>query len=259
MRVEWAAKPWRSLIVLGLVALAILLAGAFFVVQALGGFQQVMALIDQMKAQMVTLGEPVRDWVAQTGPWAPLTYVVSKALIFIFVPVAGYPLNVASGALFGLFWGVVLTATGDTLGACVLFLLSRRAGRPALARFLSEKRMSQVDRVLDIGLGGWRELLFARVIVPVPFNLVALAGGLAPETLRLRHFVLVTFPTALPKVFLVGVGAGVATGQLAPVVVGIIVPVIAVAALLTRRRVREALVRALRWRREEESRAKDGS
>ena len=48
-------------------------------------------------------GVPVRDWVAQSGPWAPLTYLISKALIFIFIPVAGYPLNVAIGPLFGLF------------------------------------------------------------------------------------------------------------------------------------------------------------
>lgn len=231
--------------------MAALLVGAIFLVQAIGGTQQLAALIDQAKAQLQALGEPVRDWVAQTGPWAPLTYLVSKALIFIFIPVAGYPLNVASGALFGLFWGLILTIAGDILGGCVLFLLSRRAGRPAVARFLGKSRMSRVDRVLDIGLGGWRELLFVRVIVPVPFNLVSLAGGLVP-TLRLRHLVLVIFLTELTKIYLVGIGAGLATGEWLPVAASAVgLPVIAVAALLTRRRVRKALMRALRWRREE--------
>ena len=59
-------------------------------------------------------GVPVRDWVAQSGPWAPLTYLISKALIFIFIPVAGYPLNVAIGRTsLGLFWGLVLAMAGD--------------------------------------------------------------------------------------------------------------------------------------------------
>lgn len=248
MQLRWT--PSRRLLVAGLLALVVLVVVVFFFVQALGGVQQVMALIDQSKAQLQALGELARDWVAQTGRWAPLTYLVSKALIFIFLPVAGYPLNVASGALFGLFWGLILTIAGDTLGGCVLFLLSRWAGRPAVVRLVGERRMARVDRVLDLGLGGWRELLFVRVVVPIPFNLVSLAGGLVP-TLRLRHLALVIALTELPKVYLVGIGAGLATGEWAPAAVSVGLPVIAVAALLSRRRVRKALVRALRWRWEE--------
>ena len=256
MRVKGEPGAWRGPIFAGLLALAVLLLGFFLIVQAFGGVQQLAAFIDQMKAQLVALGEPVRDWVASTGPWAPLTYVISKALIFIFIPAAGYPLNVASGALFGLFWGLTLTIIGDTLGGCALYLLSRWAGRPAVARLLGPTRMARVDKVLDIGLGGWQELLFVRVIVPVPFNLVALAGGLVP-TLRLRHVALIIALTELPKIYLVGIGAGLATGQWTPIASAIGLPVIAVAALLTRRRVREGLMRALRWRRQERNQSED--
>ena len=247
-RVWRATGSWRGRILIGAISLAVLLMVAFLIVQATGGVQQLAALIDQTKAQLQALGGPVRDWVAQTGPWAPLTYLFSKALIFIFVPVAGYPLNVASGALFGLFWGLILTIAGDTLGGCILFLLSRWVGRPAVARILGKNRMSQVDRVLDIGLGGWRELLFVRVIVPVPFNLVSLAAGLVP-TLSLRSLILIISLTELTKIYLVGIGAGLATGEWWPLAVSTVgLPVIAVAALLTRRRVRDALMSVLRWR-----------
>lgn len=248
MHAGLAARPVRSLLV-GLIALAVLLLMGFLVVQAFGGVQPLATFIDQMKAQLVAVGKPVRDWVASTGPWAPLTYVVSKSLIFIFIPAAGYPLTVASGALFGLFWGLALTILGDTLGGCALFLLSRRVGRPAVARLLGPRRMSRVDRVLDIGLGGWQELLFVRVIVPVPFNLVALAAGLVP-TLRLRHVALIISLTELPKIYLVGIGAGLATGQWAPLASAIGLSVLAVAALLTRQRVRKGLMRVVRWRRQ---------
>ena len=255
MRDGRAAKTWRSQVVLGLLVLVALVLGTFFFVQALGGFETVIALLGQGQA----LGQRMRDLVEQTGAWAPLVYVAAKALIFIFVPWLGYPLNVAAGALFGLFWGVMLTAIGDTLGGCILFLLSRWAGRPTVARLVGENRMARVDKVLDFGLGGWRELLFVRVVVPVPFNLVSLAAGLVPK-LPLRQFVIVTFLTALPKVFTVGIGAGLVTGDWVEVAIAIGLVVIAVAALLTRRRVREALVRSARlWRREEESQFKDGA
>ena len=255
MRDEGVARPWRSQVVLGVLVLVVLVVGTFFFIQALGGVQRVIELLGQGQA----LGQRMRDLVEQTGTWAPLAYVGAKALIFVFVPWLGYPLNVAAGALFGLFWGVMLTAIGDTLGACVLFLLSRWAGRPTVARLVGEGRMARVDKVLDFGLGGWRELLFVRVVVPVPFNLVSLAAGLVPK-LPLRHFVIVTFLTALPKVFTVGIGAGLVTGDWAEVALAIGLVVIAVAALLTRRRVREGLVRgARRWRREEGSPFKDGA
>jgi uncharacterized membrane protein YdjX (TVP38/TMEM64 family) len=110
--------------------------------------------------------------------------------------------------------------------------------------------MARVDRIVDTGLGGWRELLFFRVVVPIPYNLVSLAAGLAP-TLTLRQYATVTFLTAAPKVFTVGIGAGLVTGEWMEVAVACVLVVIAVAAMLTVRSVREALMRALRWRRRE--------
>jgi uncharacterized membrane protein YdjX (TVP38/TMEM64 family) len=248
-----AARPWRGPVVVGLLALVVLAVIGFFVVRALGGTQQLGALMEQVQ----TAGLEMRDWIEQSGPWAPLTYLAAKAVTFMFLPWAGYPLNVASGALFGLFWGVILTALGDTLGGCILYGLSRWAGRPAVARIVGESRMARVDRVIDTGLGGWRELLFFRVVVPIPYNLVSLAAGLAP-TLTLRQYATVTFLTAAPKVFTVGIGAGLVTGQWMEVAVAGALVVIAVAAMLTLPSVRMALMRALRWRRREK-RIEDGA
>ena len=247
-----AAGAWRGPVVVGLVAVVVLAVIGFFVFRAFGGTQQLGALMEQVQ----TVGLGMRDWIEQSGPWAPLTYVAAKAVTFMFLPWAGYPLNVASGALFGLFWGVMLTALGDTLGGCILYGLSRWAGRPAVARIVGESRMARVDRIIDTGLGGWRELLFFRVVVPIPYNLVSLAAGLAP-TLTLRQYAIVTFLTAAPKIFTVGIGAGLVTGQWMEVAVAGALVVVAVAAMLTLPSVRKALMRALRWRRREK-RIEDG-
>jgi uncharacterized membrane protein YdjX (TVP38/TMEM64 family) len=253
IQVERVGGPVRGRLVVGLLALVTLSVVGFFVFQALGGMQQLAAIMDQTQA----LGLRLRELVVESGPLAPLTYLVAKALTFIFLPWVGYPLNVASGSLFGIFWGFILTAAGDTLGGCILFGLSRWKGRPLVARIVGERRMARVDGVLDRGLGGWQELLFFRVVVPIPYNFVSLAAGLAP-TLRFRHYVLVTFLTTAPKIFTVGIGAGLVTGEWAEVVVAGGLVVVAVAALLTRRSIRKALMGALRWR-WEERRPKDGA
>jgi uncharacterized membrane protein YdjX (TVP38/TMEM64 family) len=253
LQMEWSARLWRGPVVVGLLALVVLALAGFFVVRALGGGELLAGVMEQLQ----TAGSGMRDWIERSGPWAPLTYLAAKAVTFIFLPWAGYPLNVASGALFGLFWGVMLTALGDTLGGCILYGLSRWAGRPTVARILGESRMARVDRVVDTGLGGWRELLFFRVVVPIPYNLVSLAAGLAP-TLTLRQYATVTFLTAAPKVFTVGIGAGLVTGEWMEVAVAGLLVVVAVAAMLTLPSVREALRRALRWRRRE-NRIEDGA
>jgi uncharacterized membrane protein YdjX (TVP38/TMEM64 family) len=253
LQVEWAGRLRRGPVVFGVLALIVLALVGVFVVGVFGGAEQLAMLVEQVQ----TFGLRMRDWIEHSGPWAPLTYLVAKAVTFIFLPWAGYPLNVASGALFGLFWGVVLTALGDTLGGCILYGLSRWAGRPAVARILGEGRMARVDRIVDTGLGGWRELLFFRVVVPIPYNLVSLAAGLAP-TLTLRQYAAVTFVTAAPKVFTVGIGAGLVTGEWMEVAVAGGLVVLAVAAVLTVPSVRKALKRVLRWMRREE-RIEDGA
>lgn len=246
-RVIWALGPWRRAITVAGVSVVALLVAGVLLIQAIGGMQRLAAIMDGLTEIGVWMG----GFVEASGAWAPVTYVAAKALTFITIPWIGYPLNVASGALFGLVWGVLLTAIGDTLGACTLFLLSRWAGRRTVERFAGEERMQRVDTVLDRGLGGWRELLFFRVVMPIPFNLVSLAAGLAYK-LPLRHFAVVTFLTASPKIFTVGLGAGFVAGEWLEVAVAAGLFLIAVAALLTRRRVRKAIVRGLRRRRDEE-------
>ncbi len=237
----WAAERWRGLVVAALLAL-VLLTGAIFLVWWFGGFEQLRALSEELQA----LGERLRALVEGAGPWAPLAYVAAKAFTFAVVPPASSPLNIASGALFGLFWGVLLTAIGDTLAGCTLYGLARALGRGPVARLVGDRGMKRVDRVLDRGLGGWPELTFVRLVLPIPYNLVSLAAGLTRE-LSFRQYLVVTFLTAsIPNVFEVGFGAGLATGQWAEAALAVGLTAIGVAALLTRRSVRETLVRVLR-------------
>lgn len=57
----------------------------------------------------------------QTSFWFFLIYIVSTA---ISIPGASI-LTLAGGAVFGLWWGVVLVSFASTIGASLAFLLSR--------------------------------------------------------------------------------------------------------------------------------------
>lgn len=238
LQIEWVARPWRGPVLVGLLALVVLAVVGFFIVRALGGAEQLGAIMEQVQ----TVGLGMRDWIEQSGPWAPLTYLAAKAITFICLPWAGYPLNVASGALFGLFWGVVLTALGDTLGGCILYGLSRWAGRPAVARIVGEGRMARVDRIVDTGLGGWRELLFFRVTFPAVYNVLSYAAG--STRLPFRQYLAVTaFGGIIHTSILVTLGASVALGLEARLAAYAGIALLSLLALVGVRYLRGALAR----------------
>jgi uncharacterized membrane protein YdjX (TVP38/TMEM64 family) len=156
-------------------------------------------------------GERLRELVEQSGPWAPLTYVVAKAAATIVAPFSGIPLKAASGALFGLAGGVFFSLFGDVIGGCACFLAARYVGWSTVGRLAGDGRMSRVSGLVERGLGGWRELLFFRVTFPAVYNVLSYAAG--STRLPFRQYLAVTaFGGIIHTSILVTLGASVALG-----------------------------------------------
>jgi uncharacterized membrane protein YdjX (TVP38/TMEM64 family) len=182
---------WRAMA--KLVAIVVLAVGLPILVGAFGG------------------GERLRELVEQSGPWAPLTYVVAKAAATIVAPFSGIPLKAASGALFGLAGGVFFSLFGDVIGGCVCFLAARYVGWSTVGRLAGDGRMSRVSGLVERGLGGWRELLFFRVTFPAVYNVLSYAAG--STRLPFRQYLAVTaFGGIIHTSILVTLGASVALG-----------------------------------------------
>ncbi len=154
-------------------------------------------------------GERLRVLVEQSGPWAPLTYVAAKTAATIVAPFSGVPLKAASGALFGLTGGVFYSLFGDVIGGCVCFLAARYVGWSAVERLTGDGRMARLNRVLDRGLGGWRELLFFRVTFPAGYNLLSYAAGSTKIPFR-QYLAVTAFGGIIHTSILVTLGASVA-------------------------------------------------
>ena len=112
-----------------------------------------VALFYLLAVRHVVNIEDVRRTVAETGPAAPLTYIVVSAILgAIFVP--GPILAASSGVLFGPVLGVFVTL-GATVGtAIVASLLGRRAGRDSARALLGSQRAERVDALIERG-GLW--------------------------------------------------------------------------------------------------------
>lgn len=187
-------------------------------------------------------GERLRLLVEQSGPWAPLTYVAAKAAATIVAPFSGVPLKAASGALFGLTGGVFYSLFGDVIGGCVCFLAARYVGWSTVERLTGDGRIDRMNRVIDRGLGGWRELLFLRVTFPAIYNLLSYAAG--STRLPFRQYLAVTaFGGIIHTSILVTLGASVALSMEVRVVAYAGIAMLSVLALFGVRHLRGVLAR----------------
>jgi uncharacterized membrane protein YdjX (TVP38/TMEM64 family) len=136
-------------------------------------------------------------WVETLGIWGPVAFVAGYALATVaFVP--GSLLTLASGAIFGLAKGTLLTFIGATLGTAMAFLVARYAARSAIERKLeAHPRFAGIDRA--VSKDGFKIVFLTRLSPAFPYNLLNYALGLT--SVRFRDYLLASFGM-LPGTFL---------------------------------------------------------
>ncbi len=138
----------------------------------------------------------ISDWLAGTGPWAPLVYIALMVVAIVASPIPSVPLDIAAGLTFGLFRGSLYTLIGAEAGAIIAFLIARRLGRPRLARRLSPDTMRQID---DLSARvGMRALIVMRLLPVFNFDWVSYAAGLT--AMSLPRFAIATLIGMTPPV-----------------------------------------------------------
>lgn len=109
------------------------------------------------------------------GAWSSVA-VIALMILHSFVPFPAEVLAACAGAIYGTILGSALIWCGAMLGALVAFWLSRKLGRSAIYRHLSDKQTKTLDHwVQDQGA---ITLLISRFIPLIAFNLINYAAGL---------------------------------------------------------------------------------
>jgi uncharacterized membrane protein YdjX (TVP38/TMEM64 family) len=215
------SKGSRGRAVIGLLAITALAVALPVLVRALGGGEQLRALVEG------------------AGRWAPVAYVTAKAATSLVAPLVGTPLKAVAGTLFGLRDGIVYSVLGDVLGGCASFWISRSLGRRAVARLVGEGSVDRVDE-LSGRLGQWRALLLARLLLSSVYNLVSFAAGLSRRLPFWQYLAVTTLGGVFHTGFLVALGASAALDRRALLAAYGALAVLALLAVLGRRRLRRA-------------------
>jgi uncharacterized membrane protein YdjX (TVP38/TMEM64 family) len=160
--------------------------------------------------------EPLREWLDDRGPAAPLVFMLLMTVSIVFAPVPSLPLDIAAGLAFGWFWGTVYVLVGAEAGAVIAFLIARRLGRPGLERWVGPRAVATLDRLSD--RIGWRGLALMRLIPLFNFDWVSYAAGLTK--MPLASFASATLVgTAIPVIGIVAVGDSLGTAPLRAAVI----------------------------------------
>ncbi len=120
-------------------------------------------------------------WIA-AHPAAPLAFLALHILASLFFVPRTF-LAVIAGIVFGMWWGVVWAAAGSVAGAVAGFLVARYID----AGFVARANPTRVAALLHrVERGGWRMVVFIRLVPVIPHSLTNYALGLT--RLRLGAF-----------------------------------------------------------------------
>jgi len=143
--------------------------------------------------------------IQESGPLAPILYILLKAATYVFAPLSSGPIQLSSGLLFGLIPGVVYTLVGEVIGGSISFWIARKLGRPAVRRFVGKEGIGRVDRFYENYLGDWQALAYARLFLFAIYDFLSYAIGLTKTRFWTYVWVSTVFG-AIPTALFVGVG-----------------------------------------------------
>ncbi|MEO7300081.1 MAG: TVP38/TMEM64 family protein [Verrucomicrobiota bacterium] len=137
-------------------------------------------------------------WVKDHGAFGIAVFVVG----YIVGTVAFFPgslMTLATGAVFGLFWGTVVASFSATTGAALSFLIARYLARGAIEkRAKNNEKFTAIDSA--IGEQGWKIVGLLRLSPLIPFNLSNYFFGLTK--IKFWPYVLASWIGMLPGTFL---------------------------------------------------------
>lgn len=121
-----------------------------------------------------------------------LFVVMTFTIVFPFMILSG-----AAGIVYGLFWGTIISWSGEVIGALFMFVFARYFFRHTVEGWISKSRyLKQVDDYS--AANGFKALLFARLLPLAPSGIITAVAAIS--RISFKDFFLATIIGKLPPV-----------------------------------------------------------
>lgn len=156
----------------------------------------VIVLLSIFAVSMISL-ETIRDWVSESGIYAPFIYI----LLFSILPIFFFPVPILAfggGVLFGLVDGTIYTVIGATINSTIMFYMTKFLGKEFLQDFLKKRVSSMVrGKLLTKNQGILSTFFFLFRLIPlVSYNLINYLSGLTE--IKFSNYILTTIIGIIP-------------------------------------------------------------
>jgi len=112
-------------------------------------FIAVIVLITVYSAQFFANVDNVKNLIGKAGIFAPLTFMLVQIIQVIVAPISHYAIQIAGGAIFGVWLGGLLNYVGSVTGSIFVFFLSRKYGKPLVNKIVSKRIMNKFETVVQ--------------------------------------------------------------------------------------------------------------
>jgi len=138
-------------------------------------FRQIQEFLLELIAAFQSI-ETAREYISGYGLFAPLISATLMIFQSVIAPLPAFLITIANGALFGFWWGMLLSWSSAMLGAALCFYIARFLGAKHVARIVSQPIVNKTDQFIQ--KYGNYAILIARLIPYIPFDVVSYAAGL---------------------------------------------------------------------------------
>lgn len=142
--------------------------------------------------------ETLRSMILSVGAFAPLASILLNISQAVVAPVPGFVVPFVNGAVFGTWWGMLITWVGGIAAASTCFWIARTFGKGFALRICSQFKVANtINQKLE--RHAFVAIITARVIPGVPFDFLSYFVGLT--RVRFAPFVLATAIGSAPHAY----------------------------------------------------------
>jgi uncharacterized membrane protein YdjX (TVP38/TMEM64 family) len=181
---------------------------------------------------LLTNKEEVITFVRSLGPFGWLAFIFLSAFETVIAPLPGQVFGVIGGYLFD-WWGVLLTTIANIIGAFIVFVLSRKYGRPLVEKIINKKHIDKFD-YLAKEKGSF--IFFLIFLIPgLPNDIACYIAGLTE--IPIKKLLVIMAIGRMPTVIATNMfGAGLGEDNIAPVVTIAVISSVIFAIVLIKRK-----------------------
>ncbi len=155
-----------------------------------------------------TSPETIRNYILSFGIFAPLVFIFLVMLQVLLAPIPGQVAGLAGGYIFGFALGTLYSMIGLIIGSFIVFVLSRKLGRPFVEKVVDKKTLEKFDTLI-IRRGLF--FLFLIYLLPaLPDDAVSYLAGLTK--FKIKTLLIISAVGRLPGFIVLSlIGAGIAS------------------------------------------------